>query len=86
MTEVLQLNIKPATKKSLDYAVERLSLDVDEAFEQFVKELRERADRENTDMEAIRAARLAARGSMEGEIWMADDFNAPLEELEEYMQ
>ncbi|MDR0330971.1 MAG: DUF2281 domain-containing protein [Chitinispirillales bacterium] len=29
--------------------------------------------------------RLALRGCLKGKIWMADDFNAPLEEMREYM-
>jgi len=36
--------------------------------------------------ERIRQMRQASRGSMKNEIWMADDFNAPLEFMEEYME
>ena len=37
------------------------------------------------DKEHIRKMRRESRGSMKNEIWMADDFNAPLEEMKEYM-
>jgi len=33
-----------------------------------------------------RVSRAAMRGSLKGKIWMADDFNAPLDEMQEYMQ
>jgi len=36
-------------------------------------------------LEKIRQGRLAAKGSLKGKVWMADDFDAPLEEFEEYM-
>ena len=35
-------------------------------------------------MESIRQKRLAAKGSLKGKVWMADDFDAPLEEMKEY--
>ncbi|MCL2360949.1 MAG: DUF2281 domain-containing protein [Defluviitaleaceae bacterium] len=36
-------------------------------------------------LEQIRQKRNAFLGCMKDEIWMADDFNAPLEEMKEYM-
>jgi len=38
------------------------------------------------ELEAIRQARLAFKGSMKGKIWMSDDFDEPLEEMKEYME
>jgi hypothetical protein len=38
------------------------------------------------DLETIRQKRLAFKGSMEGQVWMADDFDEPLEEMKEYME
>jgi len=35
--------------------------------------------------ESIKQKRQASRGSMKGEIWMADDFNAPIDDMKEYM-
>jgi len=41
----------------------------------------------NTDeLEKIRQRRLATKGSLKGQIWMADDFDEPLEEMKEYME
>jgi len=38
------------------------------------------------DMEKIRQKRLAFMGCMDGKVWMADDFDEPLEEMKEYME
>jgi hypothetical protein len=38
-----------------------------------------------TTQEDIRAAREAAFGALKGKIWMADDFDAPLDDFKEYM-
>ena len=38
------------------------------------------------ELENIRQRRLAAFGSLRGQIWMSDDFDAPLEEMREYME
>jgi len=37
------------------------------------------------ELEEIRQLRLSGLGSMNGKIWMSEDFDAPLEEFEEYM-
>jgi len=37
------------------------------------------------ELDRIRQMRHMFMGSMEGEIWMADDFDAPLDEMKEYM-
>ena len=37
------------------------------------------------ELERIRQMRHNFMGSMEGEIWMSDDFDEPLEEMKEYM-
>jgi len=38
------------------------------------------------EMERIRQRRISAKGSSKGKIWMSDDFDAPLEEMKEYME
>ena len=38
------------------------------------------------DKERVRRKRLATKGSLKGEVWMSDDFDAPLEEMKEYME
>ena len=37
------------------------------------------------DYESITQKRLAFMGCMEGEFWMSDDFDDPIEEMREYM-
>ncbi|MCL2088679.1 MAG: DUF2281 domain-containing protein [Oscillospiraceae bacterium] len=38
------------------------------------------------EKEKIRRKRIESFGSMENKIWMADDFDQPLEDMMEYMQ
>jgi DNA-damage-inducible protein J len=38
------------------------------------------------EKEIIRQKRLDFHGCMKGKIWMADDFDAPLEDMKEYME
>jgi len=38
------------------------------------------------ELEIIRQKRLAFLGSMDGKVWMANDFDDPLEEMKEYME
>ena len=33
----------------------------------------------------FKQARSTVRGCLKGKVWMADDFNAPIEEMQEYM-
>ena len=42
-------------------------------------------EKEN-ELEEIRQRRADAFGSMKGKIWMSDDFDAPLEDMREYME
>ena len=36
--------------------------------------------------EPVRLPRSTIRGLLKGKIWMSEDFNAPLEEMKEYME
>ena len=40
---------------------------------------------EDERLESIRQKRLEFMDCMKGEVWMADDFDAPLDEMKEYM-
>jgi len=40
---------------------------------------------EENRLETIRQKRLAFMGCMDGQVWMSDDFDEPLEEMREYM-
>ena len=37
------------------------------------------------ELERIKQKRLSTKGSLKGKVWMSDDFDAPLEEMKEYM-
>ena len=37
------------------------------------------------ELEVIRQKRLSAKGSLKGRIWMVDDFDAPMDDMKEYM-
>lgn len=37
-------------------------------------------------LEQIRQKRLAFKGCMDGQVWMSDDFDDPIEEMREYME
>ena len=45
----------------------------------------EKSQDESKDYEKIRQKRLAFMGCMEGEFWMSDDFDDPIEEMRDYM-
>jgi hypothetical protein len=38
------------------------------------------------EVEEIRQKRLAFLGCMNGQVWMADDFDEPLDDMKEYME
>jgi len=44
------------------------------------------AKEKEDELEEIRQRRADAFGSMKGKIWMSDDFDAPLEDMREYME
>jgi len=46
----------------------------------------ESQDIESDELEGVRQRRLAFLGCMDGEVWMADDFDDPIEEMKEYME
>ena len=41
---------------------------------------------EKENFEETKQRRLAFMGCMDGKVWMADDFDEPLEEMKEYME
>jgi hypothetical protein len=45
----------------------------------------ESSQKDSKDYESIKQKRLAFMGCMEGEFWMSDDFDDPIEEISEYM-
>ncbi|MCL2388028.1 MAG: type II toxin-antitoxin system RelB/DinJ family antitoxin [Defluviitaleaceae bacterium] len=66
--------------------LESLGLDMTTAFDMFLKHIVskqplhfiETSAKDEDERERAFQARLATRGSMKGEIWMAEDFNDPM--------
>jgi len=91
----LQIQIDNDTKTIADSLFGGYGLNIESAVKMFisvaVKQKRipfaveNLADIEKKEHERIRQKRLSAKGSLKGQVWMADDFDAPLEEMKEYM-
>ena len=48
--------------------------------------IKERLSSNNNQLNDVGEKRRAMFGCMKGKMWVADDFDAPLEELKEYME
>ena len=97
MSDLTSLNIKidRAVKKEADTIAHAMGMTLSTAINIFVRQMiNERAipfkvqlfEMKNDELERIRQKRISAKGSLKGKIWMSDDFNAPLEEMKEYME
>lgn len=97
MSDLASLDVKidRAVKKEADIIANAMGMTLSTAINIFVRQMvNERAipfrvqmaEIETEELERIRQKRLAAKGSLKGKIWMSDDFNAPLEEMKEYME
>ena len=97
----ININTDTATKEKAQAIFDDLGLDVSTAINIFLKQVIYREGipfeitKQNTksdnarmvdDLERIRQKRLSAKGSLKGKIWMSDDFDAPIEEMKEYME
>ena len=92
----IQIKIDDDTKLAAESLFKNYGLDTETALKMFlstaIKEkgipflLKSFNHVENEEQEAIRQKRLAAKGSLKGSVWMADDFDEPLEDMKEYME
>ena len=82
-------------KREADSIVNAMGMTLPTAIEMFLRQMvKERAlpfqiqvsDKETAERERIKQKRLSAKGSLRGKIRMSVDFNAPLEEMKEYME
>jgi addiction module RelB/DinJ family antitoxin len=71
------LNMESVLKIFISTAVKQRSIPF--SIEEFIK-----AD--TIELERIKQRRLSTKGSLKGKVWMSDDFDAPLEEMKEYME
>ena len=82
----VNINIRtdPEVKKAAQELFARLGMDMTTAVNIFLRQ----AINKNTlplDINPIANGNVPTLGSMKGKIWMADDFDAPLEDFREYM-
>ena len=71
-------------KKAAQELFARLGMDMTTAVNIFLRQ----AINKNTlplEIAAVPSGNVPVLGSMKGKIWMADDFDAPLEDFKEYM-
>ena len=97
MSDLASLNIQidSAIKNEADNIARAMGMTLSAAISVFVRRMVEaRAmpfavqvlKTENAELERIRQKRLSAKGSLKGKIRMSEDFNAPLEEMKDYME
>ena len=96
MSGLASLNVKidRSIKTEADVIANAMGMTLSTAINIFVRQMvNERAipfkvqvvDIETDELERIRQKRLSAKGSLKGKVWMSDDFDAPLDEMKEYM-
>ena len=71
------LNMESVLKIFISTAVKQRSIPF--SIEEFIKT-------DTIELERIKQRRLSTKGSLKGKVWMSDDFDAPLEEMKEYME
>jgi len=97
MSDLASLNVKidRQVKTDADTIANAMGMTLSTAINIFVRQMvNERAipfriqiaDMEAEELERIRQKRLSAKGSLKGKVRMSDDFDAPLEEMKEYME
>ena len=97
MSDLASLNVKidRQVKIEADTIANAMGMTLSTAINIFVRQMvNERAipfriqiaDMEAGELERIRQKRLSTKGSLKGKVWMSDDFDAPLEEMREYME
>lgn len=72
--------VQPIILEKLEQLSESLQTEV----LHYIEFLSERYPKTNSDLIEPRAKR-GGLGNLKGQIWMSDDFDAPLEDMQEYM-
>jgi DNA-damage-inducible protein J len=91
-TTSINIKIDSETKTNAQHIFKTLGLDMTTAVNLFLRETVSTnglpfAHAAKTAEPPNRTAKLAfGRGCMKGKIWMADDFDAPLDDFKEYME
>ena len=97
MSNLTSLNIKidRNIKKEADTIANAMGMTLSTAINIFVRQMVnlraipfriQVAEMETVELERIRQKRLSAKGSLKDKIRMSDDFNAPLDDMKEYME
>jgi addiction module RelB/DinJ family antitoxin len=91
----IQIQIDDKTKIAADSLFKGHGLNIESALIKFISiavkqksipfSLGNAFNDDEDELEKTRQKRLLAKGSLKGKVWMSDDFDAPLEEMEEYM-
>ena len=95
-TETISINTNAVLREQADELFAEFGLDISSAINLFLRQaVREKAIPFAVRLPKRRIARVAKTpqvelektgfGCMKGEIWMAEDFNAPLDDFREYM-
>ena len=86
----IHINTDTELKAKAQAILDDLGLDMSTAFNIFLSQM---VDRETLPFEMDKSTtangkrpRSELRGCLKGKVWMADDFDAPLEEMREYME
>jgi len=92
----IQIQVDDAVKAAADSFFSNHGLNTETAVKVFISTVLETKGfpfalenfekRSEGNLETIRQSRLDFMGCMEGKIWMADDFDAPLDDFKEYME
>jgi len=86
----IQISTDTELKDKAQTILDDLGLDMSTAFNIFLEQM---VDKETLPFEIGKSAtangklpRSEFKGCLKGKVWMADDFDAPLEEMREYME
>ena len=92
----IQINLDDDTKTAVDSLFESIGLDTESALKVYISTIISQsgipfpfgsyAMNIDSELETTRKGRLKAKGSLRGKVRMSDDFDAPLEDLKEYME
>ena len=92
----IQFHIDDSTKTEADILFKGYGLNTESALKKFIDiALKQKSipfslgnplHKDREELERIRQKRLSTKGSLKGKVWMSDDFDAPLEEMKEYME
>ena len=92
----IQIQIDDDAKTAADLLLNDYGLNTESAIKIFIStvinrkgipfDLEKLSQMEEENLETIKQKRLAFMNCMKGKVWIADDFDEPLEDMQEYME